>query len=111
MTDHDLDLLGAELAARLNDDGNGGDLGYAEHLGGGVLDTGWSRRRLDTKLRGEVRVLIEVDGDDTPSAFVATLWYDEAGEPVEDELHAEGLGLGDVAGIRAAVDAALGGAQ
>jgi hypothetical protein len=110
VTDRDLDLLGAELAALLNDDGNGGDLGYAEHLGDGVLDSGWSRRRLDTKLRGEVRILIEVDGD-TPTAVVATLWYDEAGEPVEDECHAEGLALGDVAGIRAAVDAALGGAQ
>ena len=96
---HDLYDLGERLAAALPPS-------YARHLGDGVLDAGYTLRKRPGQ-HGEVRVLFEVD-DDVPSVLVAVLWYDAEGEPVTDELVAEGLSLDDVAGIITAIDTAIG---
>lgn len=95
---YDLDTLGASLAASLP------DYVRIDH-GEGVLDAGYTQRKRPG-LYGEVRVLLEQDDDSTPTVLVAVLWYDTDGEPVEDELVAEGLCPADLDGIRAALEAA-----
>lgn len=96
----------ADLARRLNDNQGGDSLAYARHLGDGVLDAGESLRKRLGCDPGEIRVLVEAD-DGKLTACVVTLWYRD-GEPAADEMHAEGLDLDDVTGIRAAIDAAVG---
>lgn len=100
-TMHDLYDLGERLAAAL-------PASYARHLGDGVLDAGYTLRKRPGQY-GEVRVLLELEVDgDVPSVLVAVLWYDEEGEPVTDEVVAEGLSPDDVAGITTAIDTAIG---
>lgn len=110
MTDYDATIheAAADLARRLNDNQGGDSLAYARHLGDGVLDAGDSLRKRRGCDPGEVRVLVEADEDSGKlSACVVTLWYRD-GEPAADEMHAEGLALDDVTGLRAVIDAAVG---
>lgn len=108
MIDYDATIhaAAADLAVRLNANPGGDSLAYARHLGDGILDAGDSLRKRRDCDPGEVRVLVEAD-DGKLSACVVTLWYRD-GEPAADEMQAEGLDLDDVAGIRAAIDAAVG---
>lgn len=97
----------ADLARRLNSNPGGDSLAYARHLGDGVLDAGDTLRKRRGCDPGEIRVLVEADVWGKLTACVVTLWYRD-GEPAADEMHAEGLDLDDVTGLRAAIDAAVG---